>query len=552
MKSKEDLQLQVQLQAGWNKYVSEGGNLEDVPIEFRNSDTFLMFIKKGGNLGYVPEKFITKEMCEIYMNNGGILSRVPSKFITKEVCVNYLKNGGNLEYVPEKFLTQEMCSNYIKKGGHIEIIPEKFRTQEICNDYIKNGGFIDNVPYKFITEEMCKNYMKNGGDLSKIPENFLTQEMCEKYLFGKYRVHGIECNIIIRFEKIPSRFKNKELCEKYLQSGGTFNSIPKELVTEEMCENYLNKGGSISRIPSKFRTKEMCEDHIKKGGSINYIPAEYRTQEMWDTWYKKNKEKQIIKDLLLGNLEFNTKKELEEKYNITSQRLNTVLEGIKYMKPEIYEAIKNKFKHNSLKQYYGIEKDIQKVMDIINSLGPKPQRIQRKLSTAYSKEQKIQFSYLLSHAEIQNSIFDLYNHAISGNIKFNCADFIRFCRVDLGLKFADINKSALTDNEQLFLKVGNSWLMGFNEDRYLKDSQGNEIKHVYLDKNGEQVEIKGPELDIILNSLKVNQIPKSNCIVNEAIRKYVQGELDVFINDLKSGEYLKKNTSTKPNNNKKY
>ena len=501
------------------QYIKNGGSLEYVPKEFFTQEMCDEYMKNGGSLKDVPEKFITQKMCDEYIKNGGSLVFIPEKFITQEMCDEYIKNERSLGDVPEKFITQEMCDEYIKNGGLLWFVPVKFRTQEMYKNYVKNGGTLGDVPEKFITQEMCNVYFEKGRhkNIDEIPEKFITQEMCEKHLVAN-RFNEAKSSIRVGFDKIPMRFRNKNICEKYIQMGGTIVNIPNELLTEEMCNIY-----------------------IKNGGSINCVPEKYRTKEMWDEWYEENKEKQIIKDLLVGDLEFKTRKELENKYNITGARLNLVLEGIKQVKPEVYKEIKNKFKQNSLKRYYGIESDIQLVMNIIDSIGSKPQRVQRKSNTAYSKEQKVQFSYLLSQAKIHHSIFELYNYATSGSLKFDCSDFIRFCKIDLGLNFTNINK-----------QVKNHWLMGFNADAYFRDGRGNEIKHVYLDKNGDQVEIKEPDLKIVLDSLQSNSIPKSNCIVNEAIRKYVQGELDIFINDLISGEYLNRNYKSNLSNNRKY
>lgn len=512
-------------QEKWNKYINEGGPLNKVPKEYitqEMSDKYwakywAKYMEDTGELSDIPIKFRTQKIYDQYVKKHHILYGIPDEYITQEMCNYIMSKGSSIYLIPERFLTQEMCVKSMLHKGDLEDVPEKFRNQEVYKIYIDNGGVLQNVPEKFITQEMCNTYISNHGSLENVPEKFITQDIC---------------NI-------------------YMEKTAILENVPEKFITQEMCDRYVSWRGTISNVPEKFITQEMCEIYISRGGKIDKVPEKFRTKELYEQWYEKNKKYKIIEDLVSGEIEYTTKKDLIEKYNITENRLDIILEGIKQVKPEIYEQIKNKFKHNMLKHFYGIEKDINTVMSIVDSLGEKPKTFKR-VGTAYTKEQKIQFSYSLSHANINHSIFELYKLAISGNLKFNCEDFIRFCRNDLGMRFHDVDANALLDEEQLFIKMGNNWLRSFDEKSFLRDSQGHEIKHAYLDNNGNHVEIKEPDIQIILNCLKANAIPKSTCIVTEAIRKYVKGELDIFINDLISGEYLSRNYTPKSNTNKKH
>lgn len=76
-------------------------------------------------------------------------------------------------------------------------------------------------------------------------------------------------------------------------------------------------------------------------------------------------------------------------------------------------------------------------------------------------------------------------------------------------------------------------------DRWLKDYVFNpEIVYSIVNSQDEKVTITKEVTDEILNILRENEIPTKDCIVKVAIRKYIQGEIFTFIDEIKTGTFF--------------
>jgi len=172
------------------------------------------------------------------------------------------------------------------------------------------------------------------------------------------------------------------------------------------------------------------------------------------------------------------------------------------------------------------EENIAKVEGILGSLG----NIERSI---LSNAQKIQFAYLIQ--EVNFPLRELFNYVNETNQCKKHLMFVAFCEYQLKYKYEPTEKPK---SRVCIPKEKCEWLRPFDLNTKFTDKNGQAVKCYYMNKEGTQVEVTAKEAIEVINALRENQIPDTTCIVNEAIRRYALNELDVFVEQLTSGNYL--------------
>lgn len=537
-----------------------GGKIEGIPLEYRTKKMWLSFMEKGGVISKVPEKYKDEEFYKMYVatKSNPIFDAIPMEYRTRDVCQIFASRMPRQIYkLPPEFVTSEMWIEYLEKGGSFKNIPSSALTQDFYKKYMSIGGSIKNVPTKYVDTEDIENYLRNGGkEFPYIVENFYKKfnQNIANIVFD----YMINSKLTILLDSIPIEFINESMVNKYIESGKSLSGVPLSFITQELCNKYISLGGNLVNVPSEFITQELCDTYINMGGKgIDKIPLEYRTQELYDKYlelggnpsnvplkYKDEPKKEPARKLidleeverfkeylLITETDNITKEDAMLKLDLSAHSIDKLLEYLSEKEPELYEKTKHVFAENQRKFYFssiGQLKLLEKILNVMN------------YEHELTKEQKIYFSYLYGKIENSISLVKLYQ-VQEGKDEF--PKFNNFCKKELGLQYVKTKDSGeiLTDKERFLSKNSTNWLNNFDVNKRMNEKNSKAVKYMYLTKDDEQIEITPDIATSIVNKLKENGISNKVCIVEEAFKKYANEELDKFINDLISGEYLLNN-----------
>ena len=179
-----------------------------------------------------------------------------------------------------------------------------------------------------------------------------------------------------------------------------------------------------------------------------------------------------------------------------------------------------------------MEEDISKIEKIVESLG--------EISIyGLSNEQKIQFTYSISKLNYQART--IFNYINANKLSEQFPLFMQFCTSILKYSYlSEEIKNSKSKYKQPIPK--DSWLKPFKiETKFYYGANNELVRCYYNNKSGVAVEITLKVAQEILDILTKNSIPTAYCIVQEAFKKYALGELDKFIEDINSGNYLEAN-----------
>ena len=485
----------------------------------------------------MAERLMTKEDSERYIKNGGDIEKVPHIFLDGNMCNKYIELGGLISKVQKKFITSSMCETYLKEGGQLSQIPHKYINHKTCKIYIEQGGSLVDIPEEYIDKPLCSNYIEQGGNIKHVPRKLIGPK-----LMDSYKIQSID-----DLEYIPEKYITEEIVNEACKYGTNIEYIPEKYITKEMCENYIEDAGDLKNVPRKYITKELVSKYIENGGTILNVPSKYVTMDMIDNTkninklnkYSNKEQKEIIRQILLSVPRTKlVKEEIKQKYNIDSQKINKALEKIKEIDEEDYFRIMDVFNNNEKSEEYAENNKeyAAEILKMFKSLGPIREG-------RFSKSQRIQFTYLLGNSDVKNDIYNIYDFLYDqANNSKESKEFMRYCRSYLGFKYRN-KKSGFSDmdinEEQEFLmESGATWFNLVNKEKYFVDINGQRKRHFFLDNSNNTVEIQEEDLDIILKYLNTNKVPTRDCIVKEACARYVRGELEIFVEELTSGNYL--------------
>ena len=537
------------------------------------------YFEKTGDIKLIPTEYITQEMCNKYFKKTGNIQSIPAEYVTQEMCNDYFIKTKAVYFIPPQYINSDLYENYFLKTGNISLIPGRYRTQEMYNKYFEKIGIIDSIPVEYRTQEMYNKYFEKIGDIYSVPIDYRTQEMCNEYF---KKTGGIK--------PIPDKYKTQEMCDKYFEHTGDIKPIPDKYKTQEMCNEYFKKTGDIELIPDKYITKEMCDEYFKKTGDIKSIPDKYKTQEMWDKYFNfyhnlhnipeqfisfemcqrfferyhdlydipdnyrelvsedyflrtgnladipKEYRINIAKNILtiLENVMF-TKNQLLKKFNWSDIQFDSIMKIISEDSSDIYLAIQNILNNNMKNYIFNTKARVEFLNDLVTSMNLKKQN-------ELTKDQKILFTYQFFSQKPYRSldvIWDWINRYPQKN-----KQLINFFRWYLKYKtaFDMLNYEVLSKKEQEMEHIPN-WIKTYN----LNKSMGSDDRplSLFFVHDGETIVINKDDVKNVLYTLKENDVPTKNCIVNEAIRYYSYGALDEFIENLQLSSIVNEKAENK-------
>lgn len=307
---------------------------------------------------------------------------------------------------------------------------------------------------------------------------------------------------------IPLAHQTYAMCECFIENGGNIKEVHHSFVNDKLCELYYNKTNDLKSLPVWYRRK------ILPGILISKILTAKSTDEIANSL-------SLPRDEIAGIL-----KEMSKSSKHTKELV------AKLQKKDKAIAIRNQ-----LLKMQEVEKDLVVFEEAIASLGEIKETIE-----GITKEQKIQFCYSITNAK--HSLKDAYEYIYSNGKENEHRALLSFCNNQM--KYTYINGPKFTRSVST---VNDSWLKPFELREKFIDRSGQTVKCFWPDKNGKSTEIDIKTAAEIIAELTKNGIPATNCIANEAFRRYCLGELGEFVSELTSGKYLEKNVS-KENNSK--
>ena len=528
-------------------------NLSQIPLEKRSKELcYLAMNIDANNIKYVPDRFKTQEMCiKAVSKDVNNIRYVPTELQVQEMWnLVVLKDVSNIIDVPEKFLTQEMCNLVMSKNiNNIIYIPVQYQKQEMFELAVsKNANNIRYVPDGFKTQEMCKFAVsKNANNIRYVPKKFLTQEMCKfvvsknanniRYVPKKFLTREIRNLIIFRIQNLRDEFKTQKLCDEAVSKyPGNIKYVPDRFKTQEMCIKVLKIDVYIY---SKLIPKNMWNETVlavvknelnKLIQSKKTIPADSELcnylidlfPELTLLLGKEKSNKIIIEEIKKILINKGSIESIAEKYGITTNVVNGILKQLKETDLELYEKIKKHLDNNQRKFWFARLADIEKVVQIIRSLGDLNDK-------RLSPEQKIKFSYLYGKyvniplEEMYEFDYDKYSPEYASTLSYFFEKYLKF---DILL---DENTIRMDARE---IEFNNSWLSNYSSNRYWGVKEGvPTMTHNYAGK-----EMTKEAERHVINELRMQQIPLKQFIVEQAFRHYAKGTLNEYIRTLQSYE----------------
>ena len=471
---------------------------------FRSHPEFL------SELGNIPDTCLSKNLFNVMVeiitdsnnnyNDSQLLKLFPDSFFTTEIVdalfTSCVDNINFLESIPEKFITKEMVEIFfyknLKKGLIIDKLIAKFLTQKMCEDYFDvrinyKYFWLKEIPEQFITQEMSQRYFdKNINNiyfnLKKIPEQFITQEMCDRYFDEKIKQDMYD------FPKIPPQFITYNMCSKFYY---------------ETKRNIINPySGNLNYGIPFMVWIFVFKEEFNQGNTLDNICTKYKIG-------KKNKTKIL---LLIKEYNFELYHELLDK---------------KPKKEIEEEVIEESIAENDNKNYARVTFErIEFLKDLIFSLG----EISK---DGLAKAQKIKFAYNFFKQKPYRSIDVMYEWLIRYGDE-SCNDTINFFKYHLGMKFTKGTEDfeMLSKNEQTEKKYKNEWFDHYHLNEKFNGNMRITNNDVIIDKE---------TAEKIVRRMKLLKIPRINCLVNEAIHNYLNGDYELieFFNMLQGVDQTK-------------
>ena len=565
--------------------------LELIPDEFITQEMAMEFYEKRKNtlscFKGVPEKFITTEMVmyfwEQHKNDLTVFKYLPKAFITEEMYnyvlhttysstllhnmttdkrndtlyINMFNSNPELiciiHSIPPNCLTKNLFNaivkiitdpnNNINNSQLLKLFPDSFFTTEIIDalftSCVDNINFLESIPEKFITKEMAEIFfyknLKKGLIIDKLIAKFLTQKMCEDYFDVRinYKYFWLK--------EIPEQFITQEMSQRYFDkkidnSNFEIVEIPYQFITQKMCDKYFEeeqKKGmyTFPKMPSKFITYDMCKKffQVKKKKILYYFSNGWFSRDIpFKTWIC------VFEDECNQG---NTLDDICTKYKIVDNRKEKIISLIKEENYDLYcklldiepkkEVPEETVSEEEQKNYARVTFErMEFLKDLIFSLGKISQ-------DGLTKIQKIKFAYNFFKQKPYRSIDVMYEWLIRyGDESYN--DTINFFKYHLGMKYAKGTEDfeMLSKNEQTEKKYKNEWFDHYHLNEKFNGNMRITNNDVIIDKE---------TAEKIVRRMKLLKIPRINCLVNEAIHNYLNGDYELieFFNMLQGVDQTK-------------
>lgn len=532
-----------QTQEMWNTifYSNPIESWDKIPELYKSQELCDKIFALTHDISLIPEYRYTPSILEYFLKQNGFeLSKIPKKYWNKNLY-NYLfmHDYRNIRIIPTRFITKEMCDYALSKdfANMWKYIPIEYRTEAPQEKYDKLFELthdILQIPSKNQTQEMWNVVFKlNGCNINIIPIDWRTSEMID--LFNKmYIQHDnkineqtkyydlLNNNPVLCFEKCPPYLRTRELYSKLIQIDVSkyMQYVPDEYCDEEMIDLTYNEISKLFNSKSKIKNDSLLlKLTLKKYPSILKVMG-------YDILYR------IVVDSLLlivqngGTLEY-----ISKKYDISTYRINAIINRLEFKDKEKYQLIKDKLKENAELWLQRMEHDCSNLCEIIDSLGEVD-------NSFLPIDKKIKFSYLY-YKRIYNPIESIYDFAKRYENNNWSGKIIKF--LDNVFKYDLLNNSVISQEAYDSYTFNNTWIDRFNKRKFLKLTD--DISNFSYTYNG--IEITTDMIDKIVKILVHEDIPLSNVIVRVALKEYINNNLDKYISYLHSLDIMLENSKAK-------
>lgn len=233
-------------------------------------------------------------------------------------------------------------------------------------------------------------------------------------------------------------------------------------------------------------------------------------------------EKTIVKELKEAINSGKTKSDISQKYAISIDEINYIMEEIKTTDINLYDQINSVLSDNEKQKEINMIKDISNLNQIISSLGP----IKNNILTT---EQKVKFTYLYGKY-IHNSLEDIYNGDYKAKSEIDTSKIHSFFTNIL--KFHHIFKQTMDPDKVDNIIFNNSWYKDYDRIKFFGMKNGVPTIENKYGKNEELLTLNQEQ--VIIETLKTENIPLKEFVVKIAFREFFKDNLFEYISKLKS------------------
>ena len=488
------------------------------------NQVYRYIVEKTLSLDGIPQQGRSKELREYRkklikdkqkaekMARQNILTKTGKKV---KFPTQYVALSGKLNSFRDEDITPEMrgaANNWAISHKNFSGLPTKYMSLEAAIEYLTLTRKLNKVPEQF-KDEIYKKHLENGGRLADIPYIDRSEELAIIYILQNGNLHGV-----------PDEYKNRfSIYDALFEATGSTRNIPAQFRTVAMSKKvraykkYHYRGGTV-RV-EEHQTIEAARKKYAETGSLVGITYPHQKRIAFG----------VIKDLL------------GQKKGIVGFAHECGLNPVQFKLLINDLGIKNGIKA----QYHErIRKDLQTLEEENNAiylpLAEQLNTITESLNfstKALTVEQKIRFSHLTSvlfrkrdYRDIEMD--DVYKYLYLAGKQDEYDRFKEFCELKLGFKDESQTITVKKQKDEKSDIKYREWYTEFSSKEYFKNE-----KHTFVDKDGKKVEITRKMVDEILKTLASANITPFSCIVKEAIRLSVLGQLTTFIERMKEDEF---------------
>ena len=488
-------------------------NIKAMPKEFITDDFVVEFLKGRSvfepnykRMGEIKE-LLNQNICNIIVKERiECLPYVPAEFVNDEMI-----NGvTNFNYLPQKYRTKERCMDITKRNlSNFNYLVSNFKFGESPEDQtfidelvnIYGSGIIYGPIKKFLTSKHYEKILSSkpvAGVFNQIPEDKLNDKIWEIYIVNNPNILSFK-----KFENvIPKKFFSDDFIVKLATNHpNVIRSIPKELISKDAATRIVE----INPDFIKYMPKKHIDDDLKKNQKISRLKDS----------------KEIIIGLSHMLESGGSIQKLSSDLGMPITKIESVIEGLQYTEPDLYQQIKKKMDLNQKAWYHTRLREAEYFKKLIDSLG--------KIDGNFlSKDQKIKFIYLYN-THIRITIEELYGFVSDYADRIqNSKEILQF--VNRVFKYRRLKNDIMIGDEKKSIEHNNQWVKSFNIGSYfgIVDS-----KSTVTNRIGENV-VKEADVRSTMDVLKENGIPLNDMIVKKAIQSFYDSKLDDFVKNIKS------------------
>lgn len=542
--------------------------LREIPEKYRTYRIYKKLLDYDYQRFYllVPQEYIPRVKTEEYHHESLITNfknipeedRTPAmyKALSKISFEDYLMYVINYHDIPDKYRNKQMCLKlfYSNIDKYVKEIPDEYKSQELCNMLARRNfkKYFSIIPEECRTKEMYEEFVRINPvkNIEEVPKNKRTQAMYD-YIF--------DCGMDNYIKFIPRECRTKEMYHQLIKikPNKYIGLMPDEFFDVKLAiELVMMNITNLNLIPNKLKNEEFYLRLIKND-PIKYLkllPTEYYTDEIvtkiGNILLKRKDNHKIVDDLKINKLiidkfpgllgKFSDKiimsiiKEelctiiannqsidiIINKYGLNNKTIINILSKIKEKDIKAYKEINQKIEEHNLLKYTNILEDMKKLETIIVSLG---NVVRRKLTS----EKKQEIAYLIKkYVYTPLEVIYTYNNSY---MKENANEIINhFIEYVLEYSILIDRYEGLTETRKITFE--NPWLKDFDLVKHFNIIDGKPTSTYKYGTDGKELTLDLAKA--IINKLISEEIPLNTLIVSVAFRKYFQGELDNYIQEL--------------------